>query len=202
MSERQSNAGMELFRIVSVFAAGGTVAMGGYALAQMGLLDLAASGIAMYFATLGRLFLAHGVLSLPAADNPDASFAGIRAIGRVWADDYQKFLVKRKAPALALVAVGYTAAFLVFRQVCSIMLSAFDNLWVMGTFGLALTTIVLSPHWVPLAIKWFKQVGEANDKTVDSAPAPAPVPAPVQPAPAPRPAAAAVRSVRRNDGWW
>ncbi|MBS4103085.1 hypothetical protein [Tsukamurella paurometabola] len=195
-----ASAGMELIRILAVLMACGAVVMGAYAFAEAGYLDEAASGVTVYFATYVRLMANNKLL---VGKGADVDFANMRGIAAGLAEDWEKFLAKRKSVALAAIALAYAVVFLVFRQAMIGAFGFFNNILVLGTIGLGLAAVLTLPRLISVSRTMLREMSAAAP--VASAPSVASS-APVQQAPAPAPAtspAAAkkvVRVVKKENG--
>lgn len=218
-----ASAGMELIRILAVLMACGAVVMGAYAFAEAGYLDEAASGVTVYFATYVRLMANNKLL---VGKGADVDFANMRGIAAGLAEDWERFLAKRKSLALAAIALAYAVVFLVFRQVMIGALGFFNNILVLGTIGLGLAAVLTLPRLISVSRTMLREMSAAApapsvaaSAPVRQAPAPAPATSPIpsqvpmQPVPTvppapqptsstPRPAAAkkVVRVVKKENG--
>lgn len=185
-----ASAGMELIRILAVLMACGAVVMGAYAFAEAGYLDEAASGVTVFFATYVRLMAGNRLL---VGTGADVDFANMRGFAAGIAEDYEKFLAKRKSVALAAIALAYAVVFLVFRQVMIGALGFFNNIFVLGALGLGLAAVLTLPRLVSVSRKMLREMSADDSGSMQQGPVAVATPvqqtpvqqAPVQQSPAP-----------------
>lgn len=113
-----------------------------WALSRAGMLDLAATGVAFFVTAFARQM---GIgLSTAAPREFERSTNLLRQLQA----DFARWLSTRSVIAHALIALGYTIAFLLARAALSGMLTVIASPWVALAAGLALAAAVASPSLI------------------------------------------------------
>ncbi|WP_209372088.1 hypothetical protein [Brevibacterium renqingii] len=123
------------------FLVGGLFIFAWY-LSSSGMLEVAATGLAYFAVTFARQ-MGVGLSSVA----PIEFEGSVNAIRQIQAD-FTRWLANRSAVAHALVAVAYTAAFLLARMVLSNFLTAVANPLLAGAVGLVAAAAVASPSLI------------------------------------------------------
>lgn len=118
-----------------------------WALSQAGMLDLAATGVAFFVTTFARQM---GIGLTTAAPR---EFEGSANLLRQLQADFSRWLSTRSLIAHALIALGYTVAFLLARAALSGILTVIASPWVALAAGLALAAAVASPSLIRSVIE-------------------------------------------------
>ncbi|SMX86169.1 hypothetical protein [Brevibacterium aurantiacum] len=113
-----------------------------WALSRAGMLDLAATGLAFFVTALARQM---GIGLSTAAPR---EFEGSANLLRQLQADFARWLSTRSVIAHALIALGYTIAFLLARAALSGIMTVIASPWVALAAGLALAAAVASPSLV------------------------------------------------------
>ena len=113
-----------------------------WALSRAGMLDLAATGSAFFIVTLMRQ------LGVGLATVAPREFEGSANLVRQLQSDFARWIATRSVVAHALIAMAYTAAFLLSRAALSAILTVIASPWVALAVGLALAAAVASPSLI------------------------------------------------------
>ena len=113
-----------------------------WALSQAGMLDLAATGLSFFLVTLMRQ-LGVGLTTVAPRE-----FDGSANLIRQLQADFARWIATRSVVAHALIAMAYTAAFLLSRAALSAILTVIASPWVALAVGLALAAAVASPSLI------------------------------------------------------
>lgn len=120
----------------------GAIVSAAWALSQAGMLDLAATGLSFFLVTLMRQ------LGVGLATVAPREFDGSANLIRQLRADFARWIATRSVVAHALIAMAYTAAFLLSRAALSAILTVIASPWVALAVGLALAAAVASPSLI------------------------------------------------------
>lgn len=152
---RASQGASHIWHVLGTVLLVGAVFSLAWALSAAGMLDLAATGVAYFVVTLARQM---GVGLTTAAPR---EFAGSAQLISQLQTDFARWLSTRSMIAHALIAMGYTIAFLLARAALSAILTVIASPWVALAAGLALAAAVASPS---LIRSLFDAVGKRSQR--------------------------------------
>lgn len=147
-----------IYQIVATLLAISAVGMLAYALAENGWLDIAATGLTMFMVQLIKLLFVNGLIRIPKGKGEFSESAGLLA---TLLKDFQRWQANSPIWRLALLAFGYTLAFMLARWAMRGALAVFTNIWVAGAFAALLGSIIIFPQ---LFSKAATRLKKATDK--------------------------------------
>ena len=133
-----------IYQIVATLLAIGAVGMIAWALAENGWLELASTGLTMFGFQLTKLMFASGLLKMPTGNNQ--SFKGTQSLLKTMAQEFRQWQANSPVWRLALLAIAYTAGFMIARLVVSWALGIFTNIWVAGAVAALLGSLIIFPQ--------------------------------------------------------
>lgn len=129
--------------VLGTLLACGAVGMAAWAISNAGMLDMAATGLSFFFLQLVTMMMKAGLIVLPEANTKD--FAESRGILKTLWRDFQAFQASSPIWRMALLAVGFTLAYLLFRFGLSLTLGVFGNIWIAGAASALVASLIVSP---------------------------------------------------------
>lgn len=122
----------------------GALGMAAWAITNAGALDLAATGLSFFFVQLVMMMFKAGLIVMPEGKNSQ-DFAESRGILKTLWRDFQAFQANSPIWRMALLALGFTIGYLVFRLGLSLALGVFSNIWIAGAASALIASLIVSP---------------------------------------------------------
>ncbi|PRI10512.1 hypothetical protein [Leucobacter massiliensis] len=135
------------YDIVGTLLGMGSLAALAWAISTQGWVELASTGATMILFRLVSTMVTAGLIVLPEKDRKGDFEATSGLLRTAWAD-YQRFQANSPVWRLVLLAVGYTAVFLIVRWLIGLALLIFTNIWVAVAAGLALGMFIIAPKLI------------------------------------------------------
>lgn len=157
------------FRIIGTLAVSGGVVAIAYALANYGLLEVAATATTTFFFQWLRLMFSTGIIKNPVekrltaseVTNPNGRYF-MQLLVAGYAAGQEK-LAQSKSLTLALAALAYTALFMICRWLMGISLGLVSNLWIAVGFGAIIGGVFIAPEIVTSMVKKIKGDKRGNE---------------------------------------
>lgn len=127
------------WQVAAVVLLGGAVAAISYGLAELQLLDLAATLLTAWTLSFARL-----VAAMRTPKRGEA-FAQTRTMMRTVIEESRVFLAERKTLAKGIIALGSAVLFVACKGIAMWGLELLSNPWLAGGLGLIIASIVASP---------------------------------------------------------
>lgn len=150
------------FRIIGTLAVSAGVVAIAYALANYGLLEVAATAVTTFFFQWVRLMMTAGVITPPASkryetpDKDDKETAYFIQLCLAGYAAYQEKIAQSKAFRLSLMALAYTVGFMICRWLMGISLGLVSNLWIAIGIGAIIGGVFIAPEIVTTTVKKIK----------------------------------------------
>ena len=151
-----STESKRIFEIVGTLLLCGSVGMVGYALAEYGWVEIAASAVTMFLFQFVRMLVTNGLITLPKSAAASGDFEQTRGMLKTAFAEYQQWQARSPMWRLAGLAIGFTIAFMFCRWVMALALGVFSNVWVAGAAAAALGALSVAPNLIGDAIKAMK----------------------------------------------
>ncbi|MHC6176183.1 hypothetical protein [Glutamicibacter endophyticus] len=130
--------------VLGTLLACGAVGMAAWAISNAGMLDLAATGLTVFFFQMVQLMAKVGLIVLPEKKGGD--FAATSGNIKTFLREFQEFQAKSPIWRLAAMALAYTVAFMVARWGLSVVLGVFDNVWIAGAAAALVASLIVAPN--------------------------------------------------------
>ncbi|MBM6588920.1 hypothetical protein [Brevibacterium sp. RIT 803] len=152
MSEQNINVNVErgagpdnhAWTVLGTLLACGAVGMAAWAISNAGMLDMAATGLSFFFIQLITMMMKAGLLVVPEKHSTD--FSESRGIIKTLWREFQEFQGNSPIWRMALLALGFTLAYLIFRFGLSVALGVFENIWIAGAASALIASFIVSPQ--------------------------------------------------------
>lgn len=118
--------------------------MGAWAIASFGLLELAATGMSFFFVQLISMMFKAGLIVLP--EKNSSEFSQTSGFVKTAWREFQEFQGRSPIWRMALLAIGFTLAYLIFRWGLSVAFGIFANPWLAGSAVAILASLVVAPN--------------------------------------------------------
>ncbi|ALN14354.1 hypothetical protein [Acidipropionibacterium acidipropionici] len=146
------------WKVLGTLLVVGGVSSLSWALAKSGLLELASTMLTMMLVQLVRLLFTAGMISMPerkgGAEAED--FAETKGVLKKAWSEFQIWQARSSVLRLALLAAGYTLAFMLLKLLLQMTLKVFTNIWVALAFGAIAAAVIVSPGLFKSAIGGLK----------------------------------------------
>src|SRR5699024_1787018 len=116
--------------VLGTLLACGAVGMAAWAISNAGALDLAATGLFFFFMPLISMMLKAGLIVVPEKNRKD--FGETRGLLKTAWREFQEFQGRSPIWRMALLALGFTVGYMIFRWGLSVALGIFSNVWIAG----------------------------------------------------------------------
>lgn len=130
--------------VLGTLLACGAVGMAAWAISNAGALDLAATGLSFFFLQLVSMMFKAGLIVLPEKSSND--FGETRGLLKTAWREFQEFQGRSPIWRMALLALGFTIAYMVFRWGLSVALGVFSNIWIAGAASALIASIIVAPQ--------------------------------------------------------
>lgn len=140
----QSGAENHAWTVLGTLLACGAIGMLAWAISAAGALDLAATGLSFFFVQFVSMMFKAGLLVVPQRASSD--FVESRRMVKTLWREFQAFQARSPIWRMALLAFGFTLAYMVFRLGLSLALGVFGNIWVAGAASALLASFIVSPR--------------------------------------------------------
>lgn len=158
-----------LINVIGTLLMCGAVGLVGYALAQRGWVEIAATAVTMFLFQLTRMMIANGLIDLseasPRFEKDD--FTGTRGFIQTFVAEYREWQARSPLWRLAALAIGYTITFMICRWLLSIGLTIFSNQWVAMAAASLLGALIIAPNQIGDLLK--KMQSKEKTKEADAA---------------------------------
>lgn len=159
----QSGAENHAWTVLGTLLACGAIGMLAWAISAAGALDLAATGLSFFFVQLFSMMFKAGLLVVPHKNSSD--FVESRGIFKTLWREFQEFQGRSPIWRLALLAFGFTVAYMIFRLGLSFALGVFGNIWIAGAAAALLASFIVSPRLFSSMIAKMKTRSGVRIKT-------------------------------------
>lgn len=129
--------------VLGTLLACGAVGMAAWAISNAGMLDMAATGLSFFFLQLVTMMMKAGLIVMP--EKSSSNFSESRGIIKTLWREFQEFQANSPIWRMALLAVGFTLGYLLFRFGLSIALGVFSNVWIAGAASALIASLIVSP---------------------------------------------------------
>jgi hypothetical protein len=130
--------------VLGTLLACGAVGMAAWAISNAGALDLAATGLSFFFVQLISMMFKAGLIVVPEKNSND--FAESRGMLKTLWKEFQEFQGRSPIWRMALLALGFTIAYMIFRLGLSFALGIFSNVWVAGAAAALIASVIVAPQ--------------------------------------------------------
>lgn len=130
--------------VLGTLLACGAVGMAAWAISAAGALDLAATGLSFFFVQLISMMFKAGLIVVPEKNISD--FAESRGMLKTLWREFQEFQGRSPIWRLAVLAFGFTVAYMIFRLGLSFALGIFGNIWIAGASAALLASFIVAPQ--------------------------------------------------------
>ena len=130
--------------VLGTLLACGAMGMLAWAISNAGMLDLAATGLTVFFFQLVQMMFKVGLLVLPEKQSSD--FQETTGMLKTAWREFQEFQARSPIWRLALLALAYTIVFMVTRLGLSLALGVFENIWIAGAASALVASFIVAPH--------------------------------------------------------
>lgn len=129
--------------VLGTLLACGAIGMLAWAVSAAGALDLAATGLSFFFVQLFSMMFKAGFIAMPQRNSSD--FVESRGMLKTLWREFQEFQGRSPIWRMALLALGFTVAYMIFRLGLSFALGVFGNIWVAGAASALIASFIVSP---------------------------------------------------------
>lgn len=129
--------------VLGTLLACGAVGMIAWAISNAGALDLAATGLTVFFSQLAQMMMKVGLIVLPEKKTGD--FAQTSGFVKTALREFHEFQAKSPLWRLAAMALAYTAGFMIVRWGLSVVLGVFNNVWIAGASAALVASLIVAP---------------------------------------------------------
>lgn len=151
--------------VLGTLLACGAVGMGAWAISAAGMLDLAATGLSFFFMQLVSMMMKAGLIVIPEKSKTD--FSETRGLLKTAWREFQDFQGRSPVWRMALLALGFTIGYLIFRLAISFALGVFSNIWIAGACAALLASFIVAPHLFSGMVARMKSKGVQIKTTTD-----------------------------------
>ena len=133
-----------VYTIIGTLLACGAVGMAAWAISNAGMLDLAATGLTVFFFQLVQMMMKVGLITLPEWKSTDfqQTFGLLKTAWR----EFQEFQGRSPIWRMALLALGFTVGYMIFRWGLSVALGIFSNVWIAGAASALIASFIVAPQ--------------------------------------------------------
>lgn len=133
-----------VWTVLGTLLACGAVGMIAWAISNAGMLDLAATGLTVFFFQLVQMMMKVGLLVLPQKKSGD--FAQTSGFISTALREFHEYQARSPIWRLAAMALAYTVAFMIARWGLSVVLGVFNNIWIAGGAAAFVAALIVSPN--------------------------------------------------------
>lgn len=152
--------------VLGTLLACGAVGMLAWAISNAGMLDLAATGLTVFFFQLVQMMFKVGLLVLP-EKKANSDFRETSGLLKTAWREFQQFQARSPIWRLALMALAYTIVFMIVRFCLSIALGVFSNIWVAGAASALVASLIVAPGLFGGFFSKMKSKSGVQIKTAD-----------------------------------
>lgn len=133
-----------VWTVLGTLLACGAVGMAAWAISNAGALDLAATGLSFFFIQLISMMFKAGLIVVPEKNSGD--FAESRGMLKTLWREFQEFQGRSPIWRMALLALGFTIGYMLFRLGLSYALGVFSNIWIAGAASALIASLIVAPQ--------------------------------------------------------
>lgn len=141
--ERGGGPENHAWTVLGTLLACGAVGMAAWAISNAGMLDMAATGLSFFFLQLVTMLFKAGLIVVPEKNSSD--FSESRNILKTLWREFQEFQGRSPIWRMALLALGFTLVYMLFRLGLSVALGVFGNIWIAGAASALTASLIVSP---------------------------------------------------------
>lgn len=140
----QGGSDNHTWTVLGTLLACGAIGMLAWAVSAAGALDLAATGLSFFFVQLFSMMFKAGFIVMPEKNSSD--FVESRGMLKTLWREFQEFQGRSPIWRMALLALGFTVVYMVFRLGLSFALGVFSNIWIAGAASALIASFIVSPR--------------------------------------------------------
>ena len=154
--------------VLGTLLACGAVGMAAWAISNAGALDLAATGLFFFFMQLISMMLKAGLIVVPEKNRKD--FGETRGLLKTAWREFQEFQGRSPIWRMALLALGFTVGYMIFRWGLSVALGIFSNVWIAGAASALIASFIVAPQLFTNLVSKMKTKAGLQVKTTTGTP--------------------------------
>lgn len=154
--------------VLGTLLACGSVGMAAWAISNAGALDLAATGLFFFFMQLISMMLKAGLIVVPEKNRKD--FGETRGLLKTAWREFQEFQGRSPIWRMALLALGFTVGYMIFRWGLSVALGIFSNVWIAGAASALIASFIVAPQLFTNLVSKMKTKSGLQVKTTTGTP--------------------------------
>lgn len=166
--ERGGDSSNHGWTVLGTLLACGAVGMAAWAISNAGMLDMAATGLSFFFLQLVTMLLKAGLIVVPKRNSSD--FSESRGIIKTLWREFQEFQANSPIWRMALLALAFTLAYMIFRFGLSLALGVFGNIWIAGAASALGASLIVSPKLFSSMLSKMKSRSGVEIKTRSAEP--------------------------------
>lgn len=157
-----------VYTIIGTLLACGAVGMAAWAISNAGMLDLAATGLTVFFFQLVQVMMKVGLITLPERKSTD--FQQTSGLLKTAWREFQEFQGRSPIWRMALLALGFTVGYMIFRWGLSVALGIFSNVWIAGAASALIASFIVAPQLFTNLVSKMKTKSGLQVKTTTGTP--------------------------------
>ena len=151
--------------VLGTLLACGAVGMAAWAISNAGALDLAVTGMSFFFMQLISMMFKAGLIVVPEKNSKD--FGETRGLLKT---AWREFQGRSPIWRMALLALGFTLGYMIFRWGLSVALGIFSNIWIAGAASALIASFIVAPQLFMNLVSKMKTKSGLQVKTTTGTP--------------------------------
>lgn len=151
--------------VLGTLLACGAVGMAAWAISNAGALDLAVTGMSFFFMQLISMMFKAGLIVVPEKNSKD--FGETRGLLKT---AWREFQGRSPIWRMALLALGFTVGYMIFRWGLSVALGIFSNIWIAGAASALIASFIVAPQLFTNLVSKMKTKSGVQVKTTTGTP--------------------------------